>query len=220
MAHKTIAFDVYGTLIDTAAVVQTLHEHTQAATVLARRWREKQLEYTFRRALMDDYVSFSQCTSEALNFALAEQNIIVDESARCQLMAIYDKLSAFEEAKEKLAELSQNKTYRLYAFSNGERHKVEAVLAHNALADFFSDIVSVDEIKIFKPATQVYEHFLRRADSVADDTWLVSGNPFDIIGATACGWNTAWINRAQTAFDPWAGYRPSVTLSSLRQLFA
>ncbi len=50
--RQTLAFDVYGTLIDTQGIAATLKGWMgERATVLARAWREKQLEYTFRRGL-------------------------------------------------------------------------------------------------------------------------------------------------------------------------
>ncbi len=69
-----LAFDVYGTLIDTHGVVTELEERLGAsgkaelAAEFSRRWRDKQLEYSFRRGLMGAYVAFSQCTREALEF--------------------------------------------------------------------------------------------------------------------------------------------------------
>ena len=80
------------------------------------------------------------------------------------------------------------------------------------------DVVSVDEVNSFKPDPAVYHHFLSRAGAAAENTWLVSGNPFDIIGAHSCGMNTAWVQRSRVAvFDPW-GIQPTITVNSLTGL--
>ncbi len=49
-------------------------------------------------------------------------------------------------------------------------------------------------------------------------TWLVSSNPFDVIGAAACGWRTVWVKRSSKAiFDPWE-HKPSAIISDLKEL--
>ena len=56
----TLAFDVYGTLIDTNVVVEKLTEYLgELAPSFANTWRDKQLEYSFRRGLMENYEHFT-----------------------------------------------------------------------------------------------------------------------------------------------------------------
>ncbi len=65
----TLAFDVYGTLIDTNGVIIALEKHVgNKASEFSRTWREKQLEYSFRRGLMQNYENFDICTSNALDY--------------------------------------------------------------------------------------------------------------------------------------------------------
>lgn len=72
----TIAFDVYGTLIDTDGVVDRLREWigSQAET-FSQTWRSKQLEYSFRRGLMRRYENFAVCTRHALDYCCAEYEV-------------------------------------------------------------------------------------------------------------------------------------------------
>lgn len=213
-----LAFDIYGTLADTSGIARALSARGVAdAAAFAARWRDKQLEYTFRRALMRRYAPFSECTKNALDFVCAERKTALSESARAELMSEYAKLPAFADAAPALSLLAKTEA-RLFAFSNGESAAVRRVLSHNSLAGFFADIVSVEEIRTFKPDPKVYAHFLHRAESSAENTWLVSGNPFDIIGARESGWKTAWVNRGAAVFDPWTQSAPSATISSLAEL--
>jgi 2-haloacid dehalogenase len=65
----TLAFDVYGTLVDPAGMANYLAGDLGIeAVAFADFWREKQLEYSFRRGLMQNHADFSICTSDALNF--------------------------------------------------------------------------------------------------------------------------------------------------------
>ena len=70
----TIAFDIYGTLIDTDSMVSQLHEWVGSrAETFSKTWRSKQLEYSFRRGLMRQYENFEVCTRQALE---AEPNYL------------------------------------------------------------------------------------------------------------------------------------------------
>jgi FMN phosphatase YigB (HAD superfamily) len=65
----TLGFDVYGTLVDPSGMAKHLaHDLGVEAANFADFWREKQLEYSFRRGLMQNYADFSICTSDALDF--------------------------------------------------------------------------------------------------------------------------------------------------------
>ena len=218
-----LAFDVYGTLIDTHGVVTELEERLGAvgkgelAVEFSRRWRDKQLEYSFRRGLMGAYVPFGQCTREALEFtdrALQARLADVDKE---HLMAVYARLPAFAEAAGALERLTRGGV-RCVAFSNGTREAVEGLLDQAGIRGHFDGVVSVDEIKRFKPDPAVYAHLRNRLDVAPGDTWLISSNPFDVIGARHAGLHAAWVRRSLDApFDPW-GIEPDMTVADLDAL--
>jgi 2-haloacid dehalogenase len=214
----TLGFDVYGTLIDTSGVAVALKKHIgERAVAFAGLWREKQLEYSFRRGLMQQYEPFTICTQNALDYACQSFAIELTETEKAQLMAGYRTLPAFDEVAEGLEAL-QAAGYHIYAFSNGHPDDVENLLLHANIRDQFIDVISVHEVQSFKPDPAVYEHFLQRSGAQHSEAWLISSNPFDVIGAIAVGINAAWLKRNPEAlFDPW-GIRPTVTVSRLTDL--
>lgn len=218
----SLAFDVYGTLIDTHSVVSKLEAMVcdkVLAQAFTQRWREKQLEYAFRRGLMRDYVCFATCTAQALDYCCAYYQTELSQKQKQELLTFYRVLPAFGEVADSLA-LLQQQGHRLFAFSNGSNSAVEVLLAAAGIRQYFNDIVSVDEIQSFKPSPAVYEHFLTRSNSTIDKTWLISSNPFDVLGALASGWHSAWIQRSeQQVFDPW-GPQPSLLCNNLSELVA
>jgi 2-haloacid dehalogenase len=132
-------------------------------------------------------------------------------------LAAYKVLPAFDDVVEGL-EQARQAGFRLFAFSNGSGEAVERLLQHAGIRDFFLGVVSVDEIKSFKPNPGVYSHFLRRAVATGSDAWLISGNPFDVIGAISAGMRGVWVKRSEEAlFDPW-GIEPTLTVNSLVNL--
>lgn len=216
---KTFAFDVYGTLIDTHAVVSLLSDFLGKDTAhsFSQRWRDKQLEYSFRYGLMRHYQDFSECTRQALAFTNAEWQTPLSEQQQ-QLLDSYRQLPCFDDALSTLEQLQQHTAVRCFAFSNGSKEAVQHLLEHAGLSSYLDGIISCKTIRSFKPNPDVYQHFLQQTESQASDSWLVSSNSFDILGAAACGWNTAWVKRSETAqLDPW-GQSPTRQVSSLNEL--
>lgn len=213
-----VAFDIYGTLIDTQGVAERLQEYVgERANTFARLWREKQLEYSFRRGLMKEYEDFNVCIADAFDYTNAALETSLNEDERRELLAAYLQLPAFVDVIEGL-EGMRNAGMRMFAFSNGRADVVAGLLAYAGLSDYFEAVVSVDEIKSYKPDPAVYKHFLQRAGVEASESWLVSSNPFDVIGALAVGMRAAWIQRSPTAlFDPWS-YRPTLSVTGLAEL--
>ncbi len=212
------AFDVYGTLIDTAGVVALLERMlTDRARAFSDLWRGKQLEYSFRRGLMQNYRDFSVCTAQALDYTCTSLGVALSPAQKSELLAAYRRLPVFADVKNSL-ELLRQKSCRLFAFSNGTPDDLAALLQQAGIREYFEAIVSCDEIRSFKPNPAVYAHFLRRAAAGGDTAWMVSGNPFDVIGALSAGMRAAWIKRNPDAvFDPWE-LQPSAVLPSLEEL--
>jgi 2-haloacid dehalogenase len=213
-----LAFDVYGTLIDTHGVMSRLETMLgDGAKNFSQTWREKQLEYSFRRGLMQNYADFATCTRQALDYTSQYTGAALTQEQKKELLDCYRTLPAFDDVKQGLNSLTEA-GYRLYAFSNGSEAAVEELLENAGIRELFHGIVSCDDLKSFKPNPAVYSHFLRESNASGSDAWLVSSNPFDVIGAISAGLRAAWVQRSRTTvFDPW-GIEPSITIGSLNDL--
>jgi 2-haloacid dehalogenase len=218
MMSIAIAFDVYGTLIDTHDVVMKLQEIIENKTEeFYRTWRDKQLEYSFRRGLMQNYEDFAVCTSNALDYTCTYYKVPLTKVKKSELLDTYRTLPAFKDVKEGLARL-RTANFRIYAFSNGSVDAVETLLIAAGIRDFFLDVISVDDLKSFKPNPGVYSYFLRKSGVSNDSAWLISSNPFDVIGAISVGMRAAWVRRSkEEIFDPW-GIEPTLIVNSLCEL--
>lgn len=214
----TLAFDVYGTLIDTHGVVAKLEEIVgDRAKDFSSTWRDKQLEYSFRRGLMQNYENFAVCTRDALDYTCDRYGLEIGQEDKRALLDIYRELPAFDDVDDALADLAA-RDCRLFAFSNGSAEAVETLLSAASIRDRFRGVVSCDDVRSFKPNPAVYAHFLRKAQATGDEAWLISGNPFDVIGAISAGMRGAWVRRTKDAiFDPW-GIEPTITVTSLAEL--
>jgi 2-haloacid dehalogenase len=99
----------------------------------------------------------------------------------------------------------------------GRRGDVEALLAHAGIARFFSGVVSLEAPRLYKPSPAAYAYFLAETGAKASDAWVISGNPFDVLGAVGAGLNGAWVKRSpDAALDPW-DLAPTLTAASLAE---
>lgn len=217
--RTTLAFDVYGTLIDTNGVYDLIKKFTgRKALAFMDTWRSKQIEYSFRRGLMRNYVDFSECTRNAMDFSCAQLHCSLSTDEKDKLMQEYILLPLFPEVKESLDKL-KSANFRLFAFSNGKGSDLRSLLKNASVLNCFEDIVSVDEIKSFKPDPAVYNHFLQRTKSTKSDSWLISGNPFDVIGSISAGMSSIWVRRTDdNNFDPW-GIEPTKIVHRISDLY-
>ena len=216
---KALAFDVYGTLVDPLAMGERLRPVVgdELAEPMAKLWREKQLEYTFRRGLMRSYENFDVCTRQALDYAAQALGAELSEGDRERLIEEYVSLSPFADVAAGL-ETMKEAGHALVAFSNGVEATLRALLERAGLLRALDGVVSVDDLATFKPDPEVYRYLCRRLGRSPSETWLISSNPFDIIGAKSAGLNAAWVRRNPgTPFDPW-GIEPDLVVTDLGDL--
>ncbi|KIJ40272.1 hypothetical protein M422DRAFT_32321 [Sphaerobolus stellatus SS14] len=209
---KYIAFNLYGTLLDTSSISKKCGEFLPAsanAAAITAEMRKYQLEYTWRITAMGTgkigltkglthinilnecrqiYENFQEMTREALKHAVAEAGYPLDDSAIEEIITAYDQLTVFKDVPTTLEKLKNIPSIGTVIFSNDLKHFNETVLP----------FVSVDLVKAFKPFSIVYGHLAKTVgfeDKVLQ-LWMGSGNPFDVVGARKAGWNAIWVDRA------------------------
>ena len=199
----TLAFDVYGTLVDPSGMAKHLADDLGIeAASFADLWREKQLEYSFRRGLTHNYADFSICTSDALNFTCQRFKTAISSERQSELLRLYQHLPRFDDVTPALHSLRA--AFRLFAFSNGKRSEIDAVLSNANIPDYFEGIVTADDVRSFKPDPAVYSYARRATRAWSSPFWLVSSNPWDVIGARSAGLSSAWVQRSEEKiYDPW-----------------
>ena len=212
-----IAFDIYGTVVDPGGIATVLGEAFGArAPLAARLWREKQLEFTFRRAVMRRYVDFDRCTAQALTYVSRELGVELTEARLRALLDAYLRLPPYADAKPALEKL-RSAGRCIVALTNGTERSVRALLQHARIDGFFEMILSADSVGTFKPDAAVYG-LVERTGVPREKVWLVSGNPFDVIGAKAQGLKAAWVRRDPgRVFDPWE-FEADAVIGNLQEL--
>ena len=214
---ESLAFDMYGTLVDPMRIWKQLEHYIASdAQRIAEIWRQKQLEFTFRLTAMERYEDFEQVTRKALDFALVASGNSLETQQKNLLMAQYNDLERFADVESGLQRL-KDAGYTMVVFSTGSPAMLSAIMRAANLERYCSGFVSVDEVKVYKPSPIVYKHVAKRLGRPIDEVRLVSSNPFDVIGAEAAGMRAAWVNRSGGLFDTLAPM-PQMVVKSLVEL--
>jgi 2-haloacid dehalogenase len=207
---RAFVFDAYGTLFDVHAAIG---RHRAAAGPDADRfsevWRGKQLEYTWTLTLAGSYLDFWTLTERALDYAFARFPS-VDTALKPKLLEAYLTLDAFPDARTILRDLkARGETTAI--LSNGTPGMLAAAVAAARIE--LDAVLSVDAIRVYKPRAEVYALVTRHFKLAPADIVFVSSNRWDVMGAAAFGFRTAWINRAKMPEE--YGQAPAAVLADL-----
>ena len=195
---KAIIFDAYGTLLDVHGAMQ---RHADLLPPdwerISAEWRLKQLEYSWVRTLTGDahHADFWTVTQESLRY-VAARNDITRSDVLDALLAAYRELPAYPDAVPMLGAVRQA-GLRTAIASNGEPGMLSDAVEAAGLRTLLDDVISVEEIGVFKPDPRVYALVERRMGVAAAEMGFVSSNAWDAQAAAAYGFRVYWCNRAR-----------------------
>lgn len=193
MTLKALAFDAYGTIFDVHSVIALCDEFFPGrGPALSQLWRTKQLEYTWLRSLMSAYEDFWQVTQASLEFACESLNLPLTSEKRTRLMDAYLHLAPYPDVSSALKRLHR---LPLAILSNGAPRMLSDVVANANLTADFKYLLSVDQVKIFKPHSRVYQLAPDTFGVLPQEIGFVSSNGWDVAGAAHFGFRAFWINR-------------------------
>jgi 2-haloacid dehalogenase len=207
-------FDAYGTLFDVHSVVEAGREITSDPATLSATWRQKQLEYSWLRALMGTYADFWAVTEAALRYAIRRLGLTATDAQVRRLMDAYLSLACFPDVKPALGRLAGRPRAVL---SNGAPAMLAAAVAAGGLSTFLEHVISVDRVRTYKPSPRVYALGPEMLGVAARELLFVSSNGWDVAGAKAFGYQVAWCNRSKVPEEE-LGVRADLIVDSLDQL--
>lgn len=213
---KACVFDAYGTLFDFAAAARkrrdVLGDDIDRLTAL---WRDKQLQYTWLRAIQEQHADFWQVTGDALDFSL--ETLAIDKPGlRDRLMELYLTLDPFPEVADVLGRLKAA-GMRTAILSNGSPRMLDAVVGAAKLDTLLDAVLSVEEVGVFKPNSEVYQLAVDRLGIPAASISFQSSNAWDAYAASAFGMKVVWCNRYGQRAERLPG-KPDRQIQSLAEL--
>jgi len=215
MNPRAMVFDAFGTLFDVHSVAQRCEAFWPGEGArISQLWRAKQLEWTWQRSLMRRYAPFFRITRDALGYACEALHLPLDEEKANRLMQEYLALALYPDVRGALAAL-RTARHKLAILTNGSPDMIEPLVAQSGLA--FDAVLSVDEVKVFKPAPDVYELAVKRLGAAPGEIGFVSSNCWDALGAKSFGFRVWWINRTGAPLDR-LDFEPDGVLDGLGEL--
>tara|TARA_B100001123_G_scaffold66209_1_gene73622 strand:+ start:185 stop:847 length:663 start_codon:yes stop_codon:yes gene_type:complete len=196
---KAIIFDAYGTLFDVnSAAEKCKNKIGDKWEPFSNYWRTIQLEYTWLRSLMKRHKDFWKITEDSLDKSM--EVFKIDFSIRNELLDLYRVLSTFSEVNDVLKKLKEKK-YKLAILSNGTPSLLNELVSSNNLENIFDDVLSIEEVKTYKPHPNVYNIPIKRYQINKNNVAYLSANTWDVSAAGNYGFNAVWVNRNNSVFD-------------------
>ena len=215
MKTKAVVFDAYGTLFDVNSAAEKCKDKIGTKwEVFANYWRTTQLEYTWLRSLMKRHKNFWDITEDSLDKSMKVFNI--NKNMKNELLGLYKILSPYPEVKGVLEDLKK-KNFKLAILSNGTPDLLNELVESNNLNNLFDDLFSIEEVKIYKPDSRVYELPIKKYRIKSDEITFLSANTWDVSGGGNFGYNSIWVNRYNSVFDI-LDFQPKNEISNLTQL--
>ena len=200
--YKLIAFDAYGTLFDVYSMGELAEElFPSHGHALALMWRDRQIEYT-RLVTMSDptpggskyYLPFWDLTIRSLRYVCNRMGLELSSENEKRLMDQYAKLTSFQDSLEVLKQI-QSQGIATAILSNGSREMLSTVVESNGLKPYLDQVVTIEDVRLFKTAPQAYELLLKAFPVKKTEVLFVSSNAWDALAARWYGFDVFWVNR-------------------------
>ena len=220
---NTLCFDIFGTVLDltgslegpTGRFLEELGSDLTGAEFYPQ-WRARQRIEQFQDSLiMLGHSGYLETCRRALAYALRANGIEFEPEQVERFMSVWQDLSPYPDSLEGLGRLSGK--YRLVALSNGEPGYLSH-LARNRIRFDFDRIISVNEAGAFKPHPSVYRTAARLLDAEPGEVMMVAAHSFDIMGARACGFRGAYVNRYNLPYEDTDQYTPDIEVEDFNHL--
>ena len=219
-----LTFDIFGTVMDLSGSLAgpageflAAHGSEMTGETFYAEWRERQrIEQYQDNLLMLGHSGYLETCRRAFVYCLKKHNVSYTAEAVREFMKVYKGLQPYGDAIEGLRSLAGR--YKLVALSNGEQWYLEELLGNNVPVRFDA-IISVDQVGAFKPSPGIYRKAIQRLGCEPGEIMMVAAHAFDILGAQACGFKAAYVNRYNLPTDD-SEYQPDIIVDDFIELAA
>lgn len=216
-AVRLILFDVNETLLDLSALDS--HFARVFGEVSSRETWFNTLQQLFLTAeVIGNYERFDQLANAALDMVGSMRRTVLSASDREAILQAMRRLPAHADVSSALHRLAAS-GMRMAALSNSTKEAGTAQLEHAGLAEFFEAILSVDDVRHFKPAAAAYDYASRELRLKPEEIRLVAAHGWDVAGALAAGCRAAFLERPKKALNP-RGDQPDIIGRTMDEVVA
>ena len=103
----------------------------------------------------------------------------IDKEMKYELLDLYKSFIDLSGSKRSIEKLKKKK-FKIAILSNGTPELLEELVSSNSLNDLFDDLFSIEEVKIYKPHSKVYELPIKKYKITANEITFLSANTWDV----------------------------------------
>ncbi|MBB4929598.1 2-haloacid dehalogenase [Lipingzhangella halophila] len=189
---RTVVFDVVETLMSLENLRPRLAEAGLDPGVLEH-WYDRMLRDGMALTLAGDYEPFPRVAGAALRAVAGGDT---DDDAVAHVLAGFGTLDAHPDAAPAMRALAEGGV-AMVCLTNGAAETTTAFLERNGLDGFLDRVISVADVRSWKPPVRVYDHALDQLGQSAGAVALVAVHAFDCHGAKRAGLTTGWASRRE-----------------------
>jgi 2-haloacid dehalogenase len=208
---KVLVFDVNETLLDLAALRGPLARAFGDASPMGE-WFARLLHGSLVATLTDTYEDFASIARRALDAVAARQGRELGAEEREAILGAMLELPAHPEVPDALVRLREA-GFPLATLTNSSPGAARAQLEHAGIAEFFGQVLSIEEVRRYKPAPEPYRMAAERLGVEPTDLRMVAAHDWDVWGAIRAGCAAAYVARTAAPFV--LGEPPDVVGSDL-----
>lgn len=197
-AGTVLVFDVNETLLDLGTLREPFVEAFGDATLLGE-WFARLLHGSLVATLTDSYEDFGAIGRRALDVVSARRGVELSVERRDAILGTMRRLPPHPDVPGALARL-RGAGFRLATLTNSSHATVRAQLEFAGLSDAFDQVLSVEDVRRFKPAPEPYRMAAERLDVEPLQIRLVAAHDWDVWGAMRAGCAAAYIARRALPF--------------------
>ena len=197
---KLIVFDVNETLLDLKALDPHFESIFGDASVRTS-WFATVLRNSLVSTVTGLYDDFGVIAGASLDMTAQQTGVALRDEDRNTIMGTIRSLPAHPDIVPGLERLKAA-GFRLFTLTDSPPRVVEAQLKNSNLTDYFENSFSVDAVKTFKPAAEVYQMAARELGVSAEQIRLVAAHDWDVVGALNAGCAAAFIARPGKVLNP------------------
>ena len=213
--QRIIVFDVNETLLDVGALAPQFQRVFGNAGV-AQEWFSNVVLYSQVATIAGPYVEFGTIARGALDMTAVAHGVTLVPTDRDGILRGLVSLPAHPDVPEGLQKLRAS-GFRLVTLTNSAPAAVEQQLKNAGIGEYFERSFSVDAVRKFKPAAEVYRLVATELQVAPPQLRLVAAHAWDVFGAMRAGCAAAFVKRPGKALFPLAD-TPDIVGPDLRNV--
>jgi 2-haloacid dehalogenase len=194
-----LIFDVNETLLDLSEIGPAFATIFGAEAPVGE-WFARLLHGSLVANHTDHYRPFGLIATEALIALAKRKGIEITPDRATEALAPFRRLPPHPDVPEAMERL-RGAGFRLATLTNNPGDMVTQQLQNSGLAGYFERSLSVDAVRKFKPAPEVYQYAAAELGIHVAETVMVAAHDWDIIGARAVGMPGAFIERPEAIWS-------------------